>query len=148
MGHIVMEGNLKTCKIAMWVTVIYFCVLFAAHFYEFGKDPFHIVELAVTGLHAIGGIVLSFYIVYRAFRAMALGPDASFIYKVAETGLTVLMFYMMFNSLLYVHGIKFVFQEVKRPERDFTIIYFAAAEIGLCVTAVILRLICLLSILD
>ena len=126
----------------------YFGVLFAAHFYEFGKDPFHIVELAVTGLHAIGGIVLSFYIVYRAFRAMALGPDAAFIYKLAEGGLTVLMFLMMFNSLLYVHGIKFVFQEVKRPDRDMTIIYFAAAEIGLCVTSVILRLICLLSILE
>lgn len=79
---------------------------------------------------------------------MALGPDAAFIYKLAEGGLTVLMFLMMFNSLLYVHGIKFVFQEVKRPDRDMTIIYFAAAEIGLCVTSVILRLICLLSILE
>jgi hypothetical protein len=132
----------------MLVTIAYFGVLFAAHFYEFGKDSFHIVELAVTGLHAVGGIVLSFYIVYRAFRAMVLGPDASFIYKVCETGLTVLMFFMMFNSLLYVHGIKFVFQEVKRQDRDITLIYFAAAEIGLCVIAVILRLICLLSIIE
>ena len=132
----------------MFFTFSYFAVLFAAHFYLFSQDSLKIVEFAVTGLHALGAIVLSFYIVYRVFRVLALGSGASLLYKITDGPLIFLMFYMMFNSLLYVHGIKFIFQEVKKPDRDMTLIYFAISEISLCTVAVILRLIVFLAILS
>ena len=78
---------------------------------------------------------------------MALGPAASFLYKISEGGLTAFMFICMFNSYMYVHGIRYVFMEVKKPEYDVTMVYFAVAEISLCVAAVVLRAICLIGIL-
>lgn len=83
---------------SFFVTVAFYGVLCATHIYEVQQDPSLITGTAIGLLHAVIGLCLAFFILYKGFYGLVLGGPCWLMYKVLEAallamrGLTSLLF--------------------------------------------------------
>ena len=72
------------CKVAFYLSFIFYTVMAWANIYKVTKDPMAVVDAAIACMHAMFGIGLTFFILFRAFYGAALGKPCWLIYKALE----------------------------------------------------------------
>ena len=89
------------CYLAFVTAIGFYVSMVWAHIYLMLKDPSKFVDVAIAGLHGLGGLALIFFILFRAFYGAALGKPCWLIYKVLEAAFIVIS--KVISILPYVH---------------------------------------------
>ena len=100
------------------------------HIYQFQEDPAKITDTAMGMLHAVIGVCLAFFIMYRGFYGAVLGGACWLFYKILEAAFLVICLFksvLLSSEFLFENSwdSNFVqFRKISKIRHDFSLFGF------------------------